>query len=196
MFTGLVEVVGRVRNAVPEESGTVLEIEAPGFPALDTGASVSVQGCCQTVIAGAPGSFSIRSMRETLDRTTLGALGTGQRVNLERSLRLGQELGGHVVTGHVDGVAEVEEVAPEATQTRLVIRVPAELSRLIAAKGSLCVDGVSLTAGEVDGARVALYLIPYTLEHSVASGYRAGSRVNVEVDVLARYVARWLETAS
>ena len=193
MFTGLVRAVGAVREIVKEPSGLVLEIEAPGLGPFQAGASVSVMGCCQTVLSSAGPAFRVRAMEETLRRTTLGALGRGSKVNLEPSLRAEDEIGGHLVTGHIDGVAEVLEVAESPTQKRVALALPPELSPLVATKGSLCVDGVSLTAGEVEGNRVFVYLIPYTLEHTVACDYRPGSRVNIEVDILARYVARLME---
>ncbi|HVP39092.1 MAG TPA: riboflavin synthase [Candidatus Saccharimonadales bacterium] len=193
MFTGLVEAVGRVTRADREANGLLFEIEAREFPELGTGASVSVLGCCHTVIAAEGARFRVRSMDETLRRTVLGDLKVGSRVNLERSLRIGAELGGHLVAGHIDGVGTVEEVEASATETRVAVRVPPELARFVAEKGSLCVDGVSLTVGEVSGSRANVYLIPYTLEHTVADAYRTGTRVNLEVDLVARYVARLLE---
>jgi riboflavin synthase len=193
MFTGLVQAVGRVARADREDNGLRFEIEAPDFPALETGASVSIMGCCHTVTAARPGSFTVRSMDETLRRTVLGDLAPGSRVNLERSLRIGEEIGGHLVTGHIDGVGEVEEVAASATETRVRVCAPKDLAPFVAEKGSICMDGVSLTVGEVEGPRFHVYLIPFTLEHTVAGGYRAGGRVNLEVDLVARYVARLLE---
>ena len=193
MFTGLIETVGRVAAAHAEPGGLRLEIAAPGFPALAKGASVAIQGCCQTVSASAPESFQVRCMDETLRKTTLGALGPGARVNLERSLRAGQEIGGHLVSGHVDGVGVLREIAASPSETRVVLELPEELARFIAPRGSLCVDGVSLTVVSAEGRRAAVHLIPYTREHTVAGGYREGDRVNVEVDLIARYVARLLE---
>lgn len=193
MFTGLVRAVGAVREIVKEPSGFVLGVEAADLAPFREGASVSVMGCCQTVISSQGRAFRVRAMEETLRRTTLGALTRGSKVNLEPSLRAEDEIGGHLVTGHIDGVAEVLEVQESPTQNRVALRLPRELSPLVAEKGSLCVDGVSLTAGEVEGDRVYVYLIPYTLEHTVASDYRSGSRVNIEVDILARYVARLME---
>ncbi len=193
MFTGIVEAVGRVAAAQREADGLLLTIEAREYPQLEPGASVSVLGCCQTVIAAAPGRFTVRAMDETLRRTNLGDLAVGSPVNLERSLRAGQELGGHLVLGHVDGVGTLVEVEATPTETRVTLEAPGSLSRYLAYKGSLCLDGVSLTVGEVEGRRARVYLIPYTLEHTVASGYRVGTRVNLEVDVIARYVARLLE---
>jgi riboflavin synthase len=193
MFTGLVRAVGTVREIVKEPSGFVLEIEAADLPAFAEGSSVSVMGCCQTVIGSHGHAFRVRAMEETLRRTTLGGLKPGSKVNLEPSLRAEDEIGGHLVTGHIDGVAEVLEVLESPTQNRVALELPRELSPLVAFKGSVCVDGVSLTAGEVEGDTVLVYLIPYTLEHTVASDYRPGSRVNIEVDILARYVARLME---
>jgi riboflavin synthase len=193
MFTGLVQAVGKVARADREGNGLLFEVEVPEFGALETGASVSIMGCCHTVTSARPGAFAVRSMDETLRRTVLGGLAPGSRVNLERSLRIGDEIGGHLVTGHIDGVGTVEEVEVSATETRVNVRLPDELAPFVACKGSICMDGVSLTVGEVSGSRFNVYLIPFTLEHTVAGGYAVGTRVNLEVDLVARYVARLLE---
>ena len=193
MFTGLVEYVGRVAECARESSGTLFRIEAPFPGALDLGSSVSVQGACHTVVESGPGWFRARSMAETLARTTLGDLAEGSRVNLERSLRLGAELGGHLVSGHVDGVGRIARMDAQPTQTLLSVELPEGLARFVAEKGSLCVDGVSLTVGEVSRNTANLYLIPHTLEATVAGEYLEGGRVNLEVDLIARYLARLAE---
>lgn len=193
MFTGLVETVGTVGAAVKEPSGMLFTILAPSLSALEVGSSVSVSGVCHTVLESRSGEFSARSMDETLRRTTLGSLAPGSRVNLERSLRMGSEIGGHLVAGHVDGVGRVARLEASPTETRVELELPADLARYAASKGSICVDGVSLTVGEVSGRRASVYLIPHTLAVTVASDYIEGTGVNLEVDLIARYVARLME---
>ena len=194
MFTGIVQ-----------DLGTVVEREMRGgdlrlviaFAQLDetrvgVGDSISVQGCCLTVTARAGATFSADLSRETLSLTTLGDLTVGAPVNLEPALRAGDVLGGHLVSGHIDGIAQVASIESDARSQRLTIGVPPELMRYIARKGSVTVDGVSLTVNEVAGASFGVNIIPHTQEVTTLGALAAGARVNLEVDQLARYVERLL----
>lgn len=196
MFTGIVTDVGRVRAMRDTDRDRRFEIEtAFDLATLEIGASVSHAGCCLTLVDKGDGWFAVEVSGETLSLTTLAEWQAGQPVNLERAARLGDELGGHIVSGHVDGIGEVLSVAVEGGSHRVEIRAPRPLHRLIAAKGSITVDGVSLTVNAVDGDVFGVNLIPHTWEVTTLGGLRAGSRVNLEIDMLARYVARWRETA-
>jgi len=196
MFTGLVEERGAVRRAEPRPGGRRLWIGAARvLEDAGVGDSIAVNGCCLTVAALEPGAFAADAVPETLSRTTLGALAPGAPVNLERSLRVDQRLGGHWVQGHVDGVAEVRAIVPEGEGRRLTLRLPVGLERFVAEKGSIAVDGVSLTVAACRGRDCEIALIPHTLAVTVAGEYRDGARVNVEVDVIARYIARLMEPA-
>jgi riboflavin synthase len=160
---------------------------------VGVGDSIAVGGCCLTVTRLAASAFAADASVETLNVTTLGAWRVGQRVNLEKALCAGQPLGGHYVTGHVDGVAQVVDRIAEARSVRLTFEVPAELAKYVARKGSVCVDGVSLTVNDVTGARFGVNLIPHTLEITTLSACQPGVRVNVEVDIIARYLERFVE---
>jgi len=196
MFTGLVEEVGEIARVEAGAAGHRLWIHATRVREdAAVGDSVAVSGCCLTVVALEPESFAADVVPETLARTTLGALAQGHRVNLERSLRLDQRLGGHLVQGHVDAVGQVRNVAPEGEGRRLVIELPADLSRFVPEKGSLAVDGVSLTVAACRGTRCEIALIPHTLRATIAGDYAPGAAVNLEVDLVARYVARLLDEA-
>lgn len=192
MFTGIVTDVGQVREiADTPGGGHRLAIET----AYDTGtvalgASIACSGPCLTVVDRGPGWFAVDVSRETADCTTLGDWDEGTGVNLERALCLGDELGGHLVTGHIDGVAVLEGAEPEGDSLRLTIRCPAELSRFVASKGSVALDGVSLTVNEVAGDVFGINLIPHTLEQTTFGDCVAGRRLNLEVDLIARYLAR------
>jgi riboflavin synthase len=159
----------------------------------EVGHSVAINGCCLTVTATEGERFAVEVVPETLRRTTLGHVAPGDSVNLERSLRLDQRLGGHLVQGHVDGLAEVRAVTPEGEGRRIVLELPGSLAPFVAEKGSIAVDGVSLTVAGIEGTRCEIALIPHTLEVTIAGRYAAGTRVNVEIDLLARYLARLLE---
>jgi riboflavin synthase len=196
MFTGIVTDVGRVRAVSPTDRDRRYEIEtAWDVSGIDLGASVSHAGCCLTVVEKGQGWFAVEVSNETLSKTTLGDWAEGDRVNLERAARLGDEMGGHVVSGHVDGVGTVVAVTPEGGSHRVTFEAPAPLHRYIAAKGSITVDGVSLTVNEVEGKRFGVNLIPHTWDHTTLGGLNPGDRVNLEIDMLARYLARWQETA-
>jgi riboflavin synthase len=195
MFTGIVTDVGRVRSVQQTERDRRYEIEtAYDLAGVDIGASISHAGCCLTVVEKGDGWFAVEVSGETLDKTTLGQWQAGDPVNLERAARLGDELGGHIVSGHVDGVGEVVSVTPEGGSRRIVIQAPAPLHRFIAPKGSIAVEGVSLTVNEVEGQAFGVNIIPHTWQVTTLGALKAGSKVNLEIDILARYMARWQET--
>jgi riboflavin synthase len=195
VFTGLVEELGRVEAVEERSDGRRLWIAASRVTAdAGVGDSIACSGCCLTAVAVEPARFAVEAVPETLRRTTLGDWQPGSAVNLERSLRLSDRLGGHLVQGHVDGVGEVRAVAAEGLGRRIALALPAGLLRFVAEKGSLSVDGVSLTVAGLTDSGCEIAYIPHTLAVTSAGGYAPGTRVNVEVDLLARYLARWLET--
>jgi len=192
MFTGIVQAVGEVRAVTPRGGDVELLF---GVGALDLvgvaiGDSISVSGCCLTVTRLTDDAFAADASLETLQVTTLGRWRPGQRVNLEKALRAGDPLGGHYVTGHVDGIATVVSTAADARSLRMEFEVPAPLARYIARKGSVCIDGVSLTVNDVGQNRFGVNLIPHTLEVTTLGSGQAGTQVNVEVDIIARYLER------
>lgn len=192
MFTGIVTDVGRVR-AVAAEGDTRFEIETSyDVDRIEIGASISCAGACLTVVAKEPGCFAVTASAETLSHTTAGEWRRGTRLNLERALKVGDELGGHIVTGHVDGVASIVERRAEGDSVRLSFQVPDQLAHYVAPKGSVALDGVSLTVNEVDGSRFGVNLIPHTLAMTTFGDAKVGDRVNLEIDVLARYIARMI----
>ncbi len=192
MFTGIVTDLGRVRD-IRSEGDTRIEIATAYEMALvPIGASIACSGVCLTVIERQEGWFAVQASAETLACTTLGAWRKGTRVNLERALKVGDELGGHLVSGHVDGVGEVLRFDPVGDNRLLEIRAPAALARYIARKGSITVDGVSLTTNSVDGAAFSINLIPHTLDATTLGRLQPGNRVNLEIDLIARYVERML----
>jgi len=196
MFTGIVTDVGRVRAVRDTSRDRRFEIEtAFDLSTIDLGASISHAGCCLTVVEKGDGWFAVEVSGETLGLTTLDAWTEGRRINLERAARVGDELGGHIVSGHVDGVGEVVSVDSEGGSHRVRIRVPRPLHRYIAPKGSITVEGVSLTVNEVQDDVFGVNLIPHTWAVTTLGELKAGSRVNLEIDMLARYLARWRETA-
>ena len=196
MFTGIVTDVGRVRAVRETNRDRRFEIEtAFDLSTLDIGASVSHAGCCLTIVEKGDAWFAVEVSGETLSATTLDNWKEGRRVNLERAARVGDELGGHIVSGHVDGVGEVISVESEGGSHRVQIRVPRPLHRFIAPKGSITVEGVSLTVNEVDDDVFGVNLIPHTWDVTTLGELKPGARVNLEIDMLARYLARWRETA-
>jgi riboflavin synthase len=195
MFTGIVTDVGEVLSAAKRAAGLRIAIATHYDPAtIDLGASIACGGPCLTVIErGTKGDrafFEVEASTETLARTTLGGWKPGTRVNLERPLRIGDELGGHLVSGHIDGTAEIVERRDEADMAKFTFEAPEELARYIAEKGSVALDGTSLTVNRVEGRRFDVMIIPHTLAVTTWNERRAGDRVNLEVDMLARYVAR------
>lgn len=198
MFTGIVQAVGKVIALSERDGDASLLIDVGEIPAsrLATGASIAVNGACLTVTGREAAGTGFDVSRETLALTTLGQLGVGARVNLEPALTLSEPLGGHLVSGHVDGVAEVVAIEPDARSTRMAFRLPPALLRYVAKKGSLCVDGVSLTVNDVDAGLAGVNLIPHTLQGTIMGSYRIGTKVNIEVDLIARYLERIVEGRS
>lgn len=193
MFTGIITDVGQVRHV--EKRGDTHIVIATHYDvgAIDIGASIACSGVCLTVVDKGGSQdrwFAVTASGETLSKTTVGDWKAGDAINLERPLRLGDELGGHIVAGHVDGVAELVGMAPEGESRRMAFAVPAEFARFIAPKGSVALDGVSLTVNEADGTRFGVNIIPHTLKVTTLGGLKPGARVNLEVDLMARYVAR------
>ena len=193
MFTGIVEEVGEIRALVPlpSEQALQLTVRAPLFDdEQPLGASVAVDGVCLTVTAWRRGEVDAVIGPETVARTTLGKLGQGARVNLERPLRLGDRLGGHMVAGHVDGVGQIAQVAPRAEAIDVTVRAPAELLRYVIEKGSIAVDGISLTVNAVDEASFTVSLIPHTQSATTLAQKGTGGYVNLEVDLIGKYVEK------
>ena len=196
MFTGIVTDIGRVRSVRETNRDRRYEVETVWDTAtIDLGASISHAGCCLTVTEKGAGWFAVEVSNETLSKTTLGAWKAGDGVNLERAAKLGDEMGGHVVSGHVDGLGRVVSITPEGGSHRIEVEAPAPLHRYIAAKGSITVDGVSLTVNAVEGQVFSLNIIPHTWDVTTLGRLKVGDRVNLEIDMLARYLARWQETA-
>jgi riboflavin synthase len=197
MFTGIVTALGTLREVQPIGGGHDMRLVigvAPEFLAGATlGCSIACSGVCLTAVELNADSFAVDASAETLSKTTLGRWRAGGRVNLERSLKLGDELGGHLVSGHVDGVGEVLSATPENASVRWRFRVPMALAPYIAVKGSIAVDGVSLTVNEVDGNEFGVNIIPHTAAVTSFGTLQPGDAVNIEIDTLARYVARLME---
>jgi riboflavin synthase len=190
MFTGIVT-----------DLGTILELEKRGdlrariqtaydLDSVDMGASIASDGVCLTVIAKGADWYDVEISAETVSKTNLGDWEVGRRVNLERALKVGDELGGHIVSGHVDGVADLVEMVEEGDSTRMVFEAPEELAKFIAPKGSVTLNGTSLTVNEGDGCRFGINVIPHTKEVTIWGQAKVGDRINLEIDTLARYVAR------
>lgn len=194
MFTGIIEAIGTVRDMQPKGGDLRLTINTGKLDMRDValGDSIAVNGVCLTAIAFDSSSFSADVSRETLSLTSLGNLNRGSSVNLEKALTLQTRLGGHLVSGHVDGLGEVISRHDDARSVRFSIRAPDNLAKYIAAKGSITVDGTSLTVNKVDGSSFELNIVPHTLQETIIADYRSGSKVNLEVDVIARYLERLL----
>lgn len=193
MFTGIIKDVGEVTGITETDGGCILEIRtALPLEQAAIGASISCDGCCLTVVEKTADSFTVDVSAETLSKTSIGGWKKGSRVNLESSLRLGDEMGGHLVSGHVDGLATLESVKPDGESWRLRIRVPKALAPYIAPKGSVALNGISLTVNEVEGDVFGVCIIPHTWKATNIGGVAPGGKLNLEVDMLARYVARIL----
>lgn len=193
MFTGIITDVGRVRRVERAAEGLQLTIRtAYNTAEIALGASIACSGVCLTVVAVEPGAFVVQASAETLSRSTLGEWEEGSPVNLERALRVGDELGGHIVSGHVDGVTRLLDHWPDGESVRFTIEAPGALMPYIASKGSVALDGVSLTVNEVEDGRFGVNIIPYTLDHTSFGQARTGQRMNIEIDPIARYVQRLL----
>lgn len=199
MFTGIITDIGTIESIEPR--GDTQFTISSGYDAsgIALGASICCSGCCLTVtsvVADADGGsrFTVDVSAESLSKTTLGGWREGTRINLERALKAGDELGGHIVSGHVDGVAEIVSLQDEGDSRRFEFRAPEELARFIASKGSVCLDGTSLTVNEVDAVNFGVNLIPHTLSVTSWGSAQVGDKVNLEIDMLARYVARLNES--
>lgn len=193
MFTGIITDIGTI-SALDQQGDLRARIET-GYDtqSIEMGASIASDGVCLTVVALGPGWYDVQISAETVSKTNLGTWQEGKRVNLERALRVGDELGGHIVSGHVDGVAEVISVTDEGDSTRVKLRAPTDLARFIAPKGSVALNGTSLTVNEVEGDTFGINFIPHTKKVTTWGGVAVGDRVNLEIDTLARYVARLAE---
>ena len=194
MFTGIVQGVGRIRSVEPHGGDVTMWIETGevSLAGVEIGGSIAVNGACLTAVQLEPAAFAADLSRETLSLTTAGGWVPGTPVNLEKALTAGQALGGHYVTGHVDGVGQVIARHEDARSVRMEFDVPTELGRYVARKGSICLDGVSLTVNGAAGRRFDVNLVPHTLEMTILGSYQAGTRVNIEVDIIARYLERLL----
>ena len=197
MFSGIVEDVGVLQALEEKDKGVVLRVGVRKIDAgeLVLGESVAVNGACLTVVSVEDGSFSVDASHETLSRTNLSGLRTGSGVNLERSLRVGDRMGGHIVTGHVDGVGAVQSIAPVGESRVFSFSIPAALAKYVVEKGSVAVDGVSLTVNSVRGAEFSVNIIPYTLRETTFSEFRRGREVNIECDIIGKYVEKMLSGA-
>ena len=192
MFTGIIEAKGTIRSLKQLESEWRLTVATGVLDLADVkiGDSIAVNGCCLTVVTLADEEFAADVSMETLRCTTLGNLKPGSPVNLEKAMLATDRFGGHIVSGHVDGVGELESISPEGKSLRLQFKAPGELSRYIAAKGSICIDGTSLTVNAVEGARFTINVIPHTQDETISGAYTVGQQVNLEVDLVARYLER------
>jgi riboflavin synthase len=192
MFTGIVTDLGKIR-AIEKRGDTRIEIETSyDTDDIDIGASIACSGPCLTVIEKGRGWFAIEASAETLDKTALGDWAVGTTVNLERAMRIGDELGGHIVSGHVDAVASIVDMQPEGDSVRFTFEAPQAFAKYIAPKGSVCLDGVSLTVNEVQGNRFGVNIISHTQGETTFGSRQVGDRINMEIDTIARYVARIL----
>lgn len=198
MFSGIVQAVGKIVSMQPLGGDVRLAVDAAGLgvEGVALGDSISVSGVCLTVVDIEASRLAFDVSKETLSCTSLGALQSGSSVNLEKALRLADRLDGHLVSGHVDGVGRVISIEPDARSQRWTFEVPVELAKYIAGKGSVCVDGTSLTVNETDGARFGVNLIPHTIAVTTFKDKRVGDAVNIEVDLIARYVERLLQPSS
>lgn len=197
MFSGIVEDVGTVRALEKKDKGVLLRIEVRRIDAgeLVLGESVAVNGVCLTVVSVEDGSFSVDASHETLSRTNLSGLRAGSAVNLERSLRVGDRMGGHIVTGHVDGVGVIQSITQVGESRVFSFSIPASLAKYVVEKGSVAVDGVSLTVNSVEGTEFSVNIIPYTLRETTFSEFRRSREVNIECDIIGKYVEKMLSGA-
>jgi riboflavin synthase len=194
MFTGIVTDIGEVSEARHGNGGLVLTIAtAYDTSVIALGASIGCSGVCLTVVAKEQGRFTAEASAETLACSTLGDWRKGTRINLEQAMKLGDEMGGHLVLGHVDGVATIVDRRPDGESVRFTIAAPADLAPYIAPKGSVALNGVSLTVNAVDGATFGVNIIPHTLSHTIFGNAEPGTRMNLEIDLIARYVERLLD---
>ena len=195
MFTGIIQSIGTLANSQPKGGDMALLVNTGKLDMSDValGDSIAVNGVCLTAVAITESSFTADVSRETLALTSLGNLSKGSSVNLEKALTLQTRLGGHMVSGHVDGLGEVESRHNDGRSTRFRIKAPDELAKYIAAKGSITIDGVSLTVNIVDGAFFEINIVPHTIQETIIGSYQAGTKINLEVDVVARYLERLIQ---
>ena len=194
MFTGIITAIGQIEE-LKDAGDRWLKITTPwACDKIDLGASIACSGVCLTVVERADNWFAVEVSAESLSRTTIGGWQKGSQINLERALRLGDELGGHIVSGHVDGLASIEAITPIGDSHKLDIRVPEDLSKFIAEKGSVTLDGVSLTVNEVEGSCFAVNIIDHTWTHTTLGHATIGQQLNLEIDMLARYVSRLISS--
>jgi riboflavin synthase len=193
MFTGIITDVGTIKAL--EQEGDLRARISTGYDTagIDLGASIASDGVCLTVIELGPDWYDVQISAETVSKTNIGAWAVGKRVNLERALKVGDELGGHIVSGHVDGVAEVVDITDEGDSTRVTLRAPKDLARFIAPKGSVALNGTSLTVNDVSDCDFGINFIPHTKEVTTWGDVKLGDKINLEIDTLARYVARLAE---
>ena len=190
MFTGIITDIGTIR-AVEQRGDMRARLETRyDMASVDMGASIACDGCCLTVVDKGEGWFDVDVSAESVSKTNLSRWNTGARVNLERSLRVGDELGGHIVSGHVDGIAQIVAIRDEGDSTRVTFELPQELAKFVAPKGSIALNGTSLTVNEVEGTRFGINFIPHTKAVTTWGNAEIGEKVNLEIDTLARYVAR------
>ena len=196
MFTGIIQALGQIRGMQARDGDLRMIVAAGRLDLADVGLgdSIAVSGACLTVVEVQRDAFAVDVSRETLDKTILGRLQVGSPVNLEKALRLADRLGGHLVAGHVDGVGQIREVSASGRSQVFAIAAPPDLLRYVAAKGSVCVDGISLTVNALRGDTFMLNVIPHTLAQTTAAQWRSGHAVNLEVDLIARYLERWVVT--
>ncbi len=191
MFTGIIEGKGKVLGVEYKEGGKRLSIELPPeLTEIQLGDSININGACLTIVEKRGGSFAVDLSGETLERTNLGGLKEGDWVNLERALRLSDRLGGHIVTGHIDGFGEIVEKIRQREFYLIKIRIPSSIMKYVVPKGSIAVDGISLTVNEIEGDLIHITLIPYTIEKTTLTDKKVGDRVNIETDILGKYVEK------
>lgn len=197
MFTGIITDIGEVVSIESADVDKTFGIKTSfDLSKIDIGASIACSGCCLTVVSKAENVFYVDVSAETLSKTNLGQWERGSKINLETSLRMGDELGGHIVSGHVDGLAKLETIMPDGDSYRLVITVPDEFKKFVAPKGSIAIEGISLTVNEVNDASFGINIIPHTWDNTTLSQKVPGSMLNFEIDMLARYVARMQDVAA
>lgn len=195
MFTGIIEHLGTIESLEIDSDGGLITVRAPGFaPSLSASASVAVNGCCLTVVACDQKTFSADLSAETLNKTNFSSLKADDRVNLEKPMTAGKEFGGHFVLGHVDGTGSVTAMEPEGESWRFSVRVPAEIAKYVVSKGSITIDGISLTVAHWENSVAEIAVIPFTYEHTNICDRHPGDAVNLEADVLGKYVERYTES--
>ena len=196
MFTGIIQDIGSVRSV--QKNGDWRVVIETGLDLTDTklGASIACSGCCLTVVEKDAKSFAVDVSAESLSKTVIGAWGEGTKINLEPALKMGDELGGHIVSGHVDGLAVIKGIDKDGDSYRFKIEAPAALAHFIAPKGSVTLDGISLTVNEVEGNVFGVNIIPHTFENTTLASKAVGDKLNIEIDMLARYVARMMNRSA